>query len=228
MSDRPSVLVTLDGEVRDPAEPLLTADDLAAVRGDGIFETLLVRAGEACLVESHLRRLVSSAAMLELPAPDLALWRRAIEIAVSQWSAQTADEGALRLVYSRGRETGSEPTAYLMINPVLSRAAAARRDGVSATLLERGLIDEAGRSQYGAICFRTTDLFLRLFGLNSIDDLPPISEWDPSPEEQSDIRERLLAAGGARLGEAPTVDSNEQQPLPSDGSAQPASALAAN
>jgi len=139
MSDRPSVLVTLDGEVRDPAEPLLTADDLAAVRGDGIFETLLVRAGEACLVESHLRRLVSSAAMLELPVPDLALWRRAIEIAVSQWSAQTADEGALRLVYSRGRETGSEPTAYLMINPVLSRAAAARRDGVSATLLERGL-----------------------------------------------------------------------------------------
>ena len=98
MSDRPSVLVTLDGEVCDPAEPLLHADDLAAVRGDGIFETLLVRAGKACLVESHLRRLVSSAAMLELPVPDLAVWRRAIEIAVSQWSAQTADEGALRLV----------------------------------------------------------------------------------------------------------------------------------
>jgi 4-amino-4-deoxychorismate lyase len=139
MSDRPSVLVTLGGEVRDPAEPLLFADDLAAVRGDGIFETLLVRDGDACLVESHLRRLVSSAAMLELPVPDLAVWRQAIEVAVSQWSSQTADEGALRLVYSRGRETGSEPTAYLMINPVLSRAAAARRDGVSAMLLERGL-----------------------------------------------------------------------------------------
>ena len=40
--------------------------DLAAVRGDGIFETLLVRDGAGCLVEAHLRRLTSSAAMLGL------------------------------------------------------------------------------------------------------------------------------------------------------------------
>ena len=139
MSGQPSVLVSLDGEIHDPAEPMLFADDLAAVRGDGIFETLLVRDGDACLVESHLRRLVSSAAMLQLPTPDLAVWRRAIEIAVGHWASQTTVDGALRLVYSRGRETGSDPTAYLMINPVLSRAAAARQDGVSAVLLERGL-----------------------------------------------------------------------------------------
>lgn len=139
MSGQPSVLVTGDGEIRDPAQPLLFADDLAAVRGDGIFETLLVRAGAACLVEAHLRRLTSSAAMLELPEPDLAAWRRAIDIAVGQWASQTNADGALRLVYSRGREVGSDPTAYLMINPVASRAAQARRDGVSALLLERGL-----------------------------------------------------------------------------------------
>ena len=120
--------------------------------------------------------------------------------------------------------------AYLqpVSRPEITRIRGVSADSASGTLLERGLIDEAGRSQYGAICFRTTDLFLRLFGLNSVDDLPPISEWDPSPEEQSNIRERLLAAGGARLGEAPTVERNEQQPLPSDGSAQPASALAAS
>ena len=98
MSGQPSVLVTVDGEIRDPAQPLLFADDLAAVRGDGIFETLLVRDGKACLVEAHLRRLVSSATMLGLPEPDLAAWRRAIEIAVGQWSAQTTADGALRLV----------------------------------------------------------------------------------------------------------------------------------
>ena len=45
MPSRLSVVVTLDGEVRDPAQPLLFADDLAAVRGDGVFETLLVRDG---------------------------------------------------------------------------------------------------------------------------------------------------------------------------------------
>lgn len=39
-----AVVVTLDGEVHDPSVPLLYADELAAVRGDGAFETALVRA----------------------------------------------------------------------------------------------------------------------------------------------------------------------------------------
>ena len=39
------MIVTLDGEIHPPGEPLLHADDLAAVRGDGMFETLLVRDG---------------------------------------------------------------------------------------------------------------------------------------------------------------------------------------
>lgn len=133
------MLVTLDGEVRDPSEPLLFADDLAAVRGDGVFETLLVRGGRACLTESHLGRLIHSAAMLNLPEPDLDSWRRAVAVAVSQWSDRTEDEGALRLVYSRGRESGSPPTAYLTVAPLAARVADARRDGVAAVLLDRGL-----------------------------------------------------------------------------------------
>lgn len=139
MSGQPSVLVSIDGTVHDPGRPLLFADDLAAVRGDGIFETLLVRDGGACLVESHLRRLVQSASMMDLPEPDLAAWRRAIDIAVDRWYAQTAEEGALRLVYSRGRESGSPPTAYLTITPLPDRVHISRRDGVAAALLERGL-----------------------------------------------------------------------------------------
>lgn len=139
MSGPPSVLVSSDGRVLDPRQPLLFADDLAAVRGDGIFETLLVRDGRACLVESHLRRLVSSAAMVDLPAPDLDAWRSAIDTAVGQWAGQTDLEGALRLVYSRGRETGSPPTGYLTIAPLADRVDAARRNGVAAVLLERGL-----------------------------------------------------------------------------------------
>ncbi|MBU3750629.1 MAG: aminodeoxychorismate lyase, partial [Mycobacterium sp.] len=139
MSGPPSVLVTVDGGVQDPGRALLFGDDLAAVRGDGVFETLLVREGAACLVDAHLRRLVHSAAMVDLPEPDLPAWRGAIDAAVDHWSAQTADEGALRCVYSRGRESGSEPTAYLTIGPLAARIPAARRDGVSATLLDRGL-----------------------------------------------------------------------------------------
>jgi 4-amino-4-deoxychorismate lyase len=125
--------------VRDPRQPLLFADDLAAVRGDGVFETLLVRDGRACLIDPHLRRLAGSATMLDLPVPDPAAWRAAIGLATRQWAAQTADEGALRLVYSRGRESGSPPTAYLTVNALAPRVQAARRDGISAVLLDRGL-----------------------------------------------------------------------------------------
>lgn len=139
MPGQPAVLVTLDGEVRDPVQPLLFGDDLAAVRGDGVFETLLVRDGRACLVDAHLQRLRHSALMLELPGVDVDAWRRAITIAVGHWSELTGEEGALRLVYSRGRETGSEPTAYLAIAALSERIAAARRDGVAAVLLDRGL-----------------------------------------------------------------------------------------
>ena len=92
--------------------------------------------------------------------------------------------------------------AYLQ--PV-SRPEIARIRGVSAesattTLLERGMLQEAGRSQFGAVLYRTTDLFLALFGLNSINELPEVSSFDPSPEVAEELRERLLRAGEARAG----------------------------
>jgi 4-amino-4-deoxychorismate lyase len=58
MADR--VLVTLDGKVQDPEVPLLFADDAAALRGDGVFETLLVRAATAIDTPRHLARLARS------------------------------------------------------------------------------------------------------------------------------------------------------------------------
>ncbi|PJE05329.1 MAG: 4-amino-4-deoxychorismate lyase [Mycobacterium sp.] len=134
------MVVTLDGEVLDSATPLLHADDLAAVRGDGIFETLLVRDGSACLVESHLQRLTHSAKLMDLPEPDLAQWRRAIDLATRQWLTITDDEAAMRLIYSRGRESDpSAATAYVMVNPVPDRVTAVRRDGIAAITLDRGL-----------------------------------------------------------------------------------------
>jgi 4-amino-4-deoxychorismate lyase len=139
MTGGPGVVVTLDGEVHPPETPLLFADDLAAVRGDGVFETLLVRAGGACLVEAHLGRLTHSAKLLDLPEPDLAAWRHAIDLAARQWAADTADEGAMRLVYSRGRERGSAATAYVTVNPIADRITGARRDGVAAVTLPREL-----------------------------------------------------------------------------------------
>ena len=142
MASQPAVVVTLDGELHDPAVPLLHADDLAAVRGDGIFETLLVRDGGPCLLESHLGRLTQSAQMMDLPAPDLSRWRAAVDVAVQRWLAGDAGEGVLRLVYSRGRESGSPPTAFATVGAVPARVAAARSGGVAAVTLARGLSAE--------------------------------------------------------------------------------------
>jgi 4-amino-4-deoxychorismate lyase len=139
MTSHPGVIVTLDGAVHPSEAPLLFADDLAAVRGDGVFETLLVRDGGACLVEAHLNRLVHSAKLLELPSPDLAAWRHAIDQAAQQWTSETDDEAAMRLVYSRGRESGSAPTAYVTVNPVADRIATVRREGLAALTLPREL-----------------------------------------------------------------------------------------
>ncbi|MDT5163543.1 MAG: 4-amino-4-deoxychorismate lyase [Mycobacterium sp.] len=139
MTSHPGVIVTLDGAVHPSGTPLLFADDLAAVRGDGVFETLLVRDGGACLVEAHLNRLAHSAKLLELPSPDLTAWRRAITQATQQWTSQTNDEAAMRLVYSRGRESGSAPTAYVTVNPVADRIATVRREGLAALTLPRQL-----------------------------------------------------------------------------------------
>jgi 4-amino-4-deoxychorismate lyase len=147
MASQPGVVVTLDGDLHDPAAPLLFADDLAAVRGDGIFETLLVRDGLPCLLEAHLDRLTQSARMTELPAPDLPRWRAAVAAGVERWTADGGGEGVLRLVYSRGREGGSRPsaapatscTAFATIAQLPARVADARRKGVAALTLARGL-----------------------------------------------------------------------------------------
>ena len=71
------------------------------------------------------------------------------------------------------------------------------------TLAERGLIEESGRSRFGAAIFKTTELFERLFGLSGLDQLPDPSRFDPSPEDERELRERLLKAGEQREPEEP-------------------------
>jgi segregation and condensation protein B len=90
--------------------------------------------------------------------------------------------------------------AYLqpVSRPEIARIRGVNAESAAGTLLERGIIEESGRSQFGAVLYRTTDLCLRLFGLDSIEELPPISAFDPSPELEEELRERLLRAGESR------------------------------
>ena len=128
------------------------------------------------------------------------------------WTLATAPdaEPAARRLLAKPRTPPLTPAqaetlaiiAYLqpVSRPEMTRIRGVSADSAAGTLLERGLIEESGRSQFGATLYRTAPLFLKLFGLNSIDDLPDPSEWDPSPEEEADLRERLFKAGEARAG----------------------------
>jgi segregation and condensation protein B len=90
--------------------------------------------------------------------------------------------------------------AYLqpVSRPEIARIRGVASESAVSTLLERGLIEESGRSQFGAVLYRTTALFQKLFGLEGLDALPDLAGFDPSPEEEAELRERLLKAGEQR------------------------------
>ncbi len=141
--------------VSDASSPFLYPDDLGAVRGDGVFETLLVRDGHACNVARHENRFLSSADMLQLPAPDLGRWREASRLAVGEWNAAAPGrDAAMRWVYSRGRESTGRPTGYIMITP--ATGGEARERGVRAMLAERGFeLDLGNRAPWALIGAKT-------------------------------------------------------------------------
>jgi len=125
-------------------------------------------------------------------------------------ASDPSTEEAARRLFSRPRLATLTPAqaetlaivAYLqpVSRPEIARIRGVSADSATATLLERGLIEEAGHSQFGAIQYRTTTQFLKLFGLRDLDQLPDVARWDPSPEEQAELRDRLLRAGEARAG----------------------------
>jgi 4-amino-4-deoxychorismate lyase len=132
----------------DAASPQLSVLDLAATRGDGIFETISLGNGHLQALEAHLERFVHSAAMLDLPAPDLPQWRAAIVEVADHLS--DADEAFVKIVMSRGVEAGSGahspptdgPGALVPTGWALAAVAPdhgpARRDGIRVVLLDRG------------------------------------------------------------------------------------------
>jgi segregation and condensation protein B len=81
--------------------------------------------------------------------------------------------------------------------PEIARIRGVAADSAVAGLLERGLIAEAGRDDGigGAIRYRVTELFERVFGLESLSALPRL---DDIGEETEAIRERLHAVADRR------------------------------
>ncbi len=149
---------------------------------------------------------------IELLREDLAEGKRGIvlrEVAGGYaLASDPASEGAARRLLANPRtppltQAQAETLAIVAYLQPVTRPEVARIRGVSSesavtSLAERGLIEESGRSQFGAAIFKTTELFERLFGLSGLDQLPDPSRFDPSPEDERELRERLLKAGEQR------------------------------
>lgn len=120
----------------DPGLPQLSVLDVAATRGDGIFETMSVGAGHPQALDAHLDRFERSARMLDLPTPDRDAWRTA----VMTLAARLADheEAWVKIVLTRGIEGQPDPTgwAYGTVSPSYRRE---HDDGIDVVLLDRGL-----------------------------------------------------------------------------------------
>ena len=89
--------------------------------------------------------------------------------------------------------------AYLgpCTRPDVARIRGVAADSAVASLVERGLIAEAGRESGpgGAVRYRTTPLFERVFGLDSLAALPRL---DDLAEDTVGLREHLLEVAEAR------------------------------
>lgn len=88
--------------------------------------------------------------------------------------------------------------AYLgpVSRPEIARIRGIASDSAVAGLVDRGLLTEAGReAEGGAVRYRTTPLFERVFGLSGLDELPAL---DDLAGDAPALRERLEAVAAGR------------------------------
>lgn len=121
--------------VIDPSAPALSVGELSTQRGDGIFESIGVVDGHPQETRAHLERLAHSAAICDLPAPNLEQWRQAVVAAAEHTPRE--GEGVIKLILSRGVEHGPAPTAWVTAAPAADNAAV-RKHGVRVVTLDRG------------------------------------------------------------------------------------------
>ena len=91
-------------------------------------------------------------------------------------------------------------------------------DGVISSLMEKGLVREAGRDKQrgGAILYGTTRAFLERFGLRSLRELPDLEEFAPDEESRQFIRERLSGRAIASTLEEADDDLEDERELLGD------------
>ena len=88
-------------------------------------------------------------------------------------------------------------------------------DGVIASLMEKGLVREAGRDPVRgqAIRYGTTQAFLERFGLKSLRELPNLEEFAPDEQSKQFIRERLSGRSIESTLEEAAAEMEEERSL---------------
>jgi segregation and condensation protein B len=168
----------------------LSAEELAAAADDDPerVETALglvgerYREGRSGIVLEHVAGGYAFRASREAAEACARLVERPVQRALSQAALET-----LAIVAYLGPVT----------RPEVARIRGVSSDSAVAGLVERGLVAEAGREDAavgGAVRYRTTPLFERVFGLESLSELPRLEEL----EDEAALRERLEAVAERR------------------------------
>lgn len=163
----------------------LSVDDLAEAADDGAerIETALgllserYREGRSGIVLEKVAGGWAFRATREAAEACARLFERPVQRGLSQAALET-----LAIVAYLGPCT----------RPEIARIRGVAADSAVAGLVERGLIAEAGRDA-GAVRYRTTPLFERVFGLESLSELPRLDDL-----ETDELRERLHAVADRR------------------------------
>jgi 4-amino-4-deoxychorismate lyase len=124
-----------------PGLPILRADDLGALRGDGIFETMHVRGGRPWMLDEHLARMARSAVRLELDLPSRDALAALVDTTLGGWPP--AVEGALRVVCTRGPESGGDVTVYATVTGIPPSIVRSRQDGITVATASLGFAADA-------------------------------------------------------------------------------------
>jgi segregation and condensation protein B len=166
-----------------PVAELATAADVGPEQAEEALEILQQRysEGRSGIVLEHVAGGYAFRAAQEASEACARLFEKPAEKGLSQAALET-----LAIV------------AYLgpVSRPEVARIRGVNVDGVIAGLVERGLVAENGReSEFGAIRYRTTPLFERVFGLESLAALPRV---DDVGADVTEIRERLEAVAEKR------------------------------
>lgn len=113
-----------------------------------------------------------------------------IESYVISWDTRSLSQAALEALAVIAYH---QPATRMVVNGIRG----VNSDAVISSLVEKGLVREAGRDNGpgNAILYATTRSFLEKFGLKSLKDLPPLEDFAPDEASREYIRTRLSAVG---------------------------------